>query len=257
MAQNNFVEIKRRKQGREFNHLRTLAQRRTRATVLQKVLPQKLTGMRAKLLDRSNRKNKIELQKRVQQQRRKSVDQTANNANPVPSFLLNKGVVAPAKAISSAIKQRSRALAQKSAMPLPKVAPLSDAEVLKALRTGKKRKPSWKRVVRKSTFVGQDFTRKPPKLERYVRPSALRVKKAHVSHPLLKITAHLNILAVKTNPQSKLFTGLGVVTKGAVLEVDTAPLGLVTTGGKVVWSKYAQVTNKPELDGCVNAVLLI
>jgi ribosomal protein S8E len=34
-------------------------------------------------------------------------------------------------------------------------------------------------------------------------------------------------------------------------------LGLVTTGGKVVWGKYAQVTNNPENDGCINAVLLV
>ena len=33
-------------------------------------------------------------------------------------------------------------------------------------------------------------------------------------------------------------------------------LGLVTAGGKVVWGKYAQITNNPENDGCVNAQLL-
>ncbi|KAA8541551.1 hypothetical protein F0562_022703 [Nyssa sinensis] len=34
-------------------------------------------------------------------------------------------------------------------------------------------------------------------------------------------------------------------------------LGLVTPAGKVVWGKYAQVTNNPENDGCINAVLLV
>lgn len=32
---------------------------------------------------------------------------------------------------------------------------------------------------------------------------------------------------------------------------------MVTQGGKVVWAKYAQVTNHPENDGCINAILLI
>lgn len=32
-------------------------------------------------------------------------------------------------------------------------------------------------------------------------------------------------------------------------------LGMVTTGGKVVFGKYAQITNNPENDGCINAVL--
>lgn len=44
---------------------------------------------------------------------------------------------------------------------------------------------------------------------------------------------------------------------GTVLEVNVSELGLVTQTGKVVWSKYAQVTNNPELDGCINAVLLV
>jgi ribosome biogenesis protein NSA2 len=52
-------------------------------------------------------------------------------------------------------------------------------------------------------------------------------------------------------------TQLGVITKGTIIEVNVADLGLVTPGGKVVWGKYAQVTNNPENDGCINAVLLV
>ena len=44
---------------------------------------------------------------------------------------------------------------------------------------------------------------------------------------------------------------------GSVLEVNVSELGLVTQTGKVVWSKYAQVTNNPELDGCINSILLV
>jgi len=49
----------------------------------------------------------------------------------------------------------------------------------------------------------------------------------------------------------------GVLTKGTILEVNVSELGLVTTSGKVVWSKYAQITNNPEMDGCTNSVLLV
>ena len=49
----------------------------------------------------------------------------------------------------------------------------------------------------------------------------------------------------------------GVLTKGTIVEVNVSELGLVTTTGKVAWGKMAQVTNNPELDGCVNAVLLV
>lgn len=38
-------------------------------------------------------------------------------------------------------------------------------------------------MVTKPTFVGEGFTRKPPKYERFIRPMALRYKKANVTHP--------------------------------------------------------------------------
>ncbi len=56
---------------------------------------------------------------------------------------------------------------------------------------------------------------------------------------------------------TQMFTTLGVITKGTIIEVNVSELGLVTPGGKVVWGKYAQVTNNPENDGCINAVLLV
>lgn len=54
-----------------------------------------------------------------------------------------------------------------------------------------------------------------------------------------------------------MYTSLGVITKGTIIEVNTSELGMVTQGGKVVWAKYAQVTNNPENDGCINSILLI
>lgn len=71
------------------------------------------------------------------------------------------------------------------------------------------------------------------------------------------MTFCLDIIGVKKNPQSPLYTQLGVMTKGTVIEVNVSDLGLVTTTGKIVWGKYAQITNTPENDGCVNAVLLV
>lgn len=116
---------------------------------------------------------------------------------------------------------------------------------------------AWKRMVTKPTYVGEGFTRKPPKYERFIRPSGLRFKKAHVTHPELQATFHLDIIGVKKNPSSAMYTQLGVLSKGTVIEVNVSELGMVTTSGKVVWGKYAQITNNPELDGCINAVLLV
>jgi ribosome biogenesis protein NSA2 len=52
-----------------------------------------------------------------------------------------------------------------------------------------------------------------------------------------------------------MYTQLGVMTKGTVIEVNVSELGMVTAGGKIVFGKYAQITNNPENDGCINAVL--
>lgn len=161
-----------------------------------------------------------------------------------------------AKVLSNTIKQMRKEKAGKWTMPIQQVRAVADEEVFRVLRTGTKRSKQWKRVVTKATFVGDNFTRKPPKFERFIRPMALRFKKAHVTHPDLKTTFHLDIIGVKRNPSSALYTSLGVLTKGTIIEVNVSELGLVTQSGKVVWGKYAQVTNNPENDGFVNAVLI-
>lgn len=142
-------------------------------------------------------------------------------------------------------------------MPVEKVKAMSEDEMFKVMKSGKRKNKAWKRMVTKVTFVSKDFVRKPPKYERFIRPTGLRFKKCHVTHPELKTTFNLDILGVKKNPQSSQYTSLGVITKGTVIEVNVSELGLVTQSGKVVWGKYAQVTNHPENDGCINAVLLV
>lgn len=69
------------------------------------------------------------------------------------------------------------------------------------------------------------------------------MNKANVTHPELKTTFQLPILGVKKNPQSPLYTSLGVLTKGTIVEVNVSELGMVTTGGKVVWSSESPTPN--------------
>merc|ERR1712032_1599317 len=173
-----------------------------------------------------------------------------------PQYLLEREGHSRAKVLSNMIKQKRKEKAGKWEVPLPKVRPMAEDEMFRVLTSGKRKKKQWKRMITKATFVGAGFTRKPPKYERFIRPSGLRFKKAHVTHPELKTTFQLEILGVKKNPNGAMYTSLGVVTKGTIIEVNCSELGLVTPGGKIVWGKYAQVTNSPENDGCINAVLL-
>ena len=91
--------------------------------------------------------------------------------------------------------------------------------MFKVIKTGKHKQKSWKRMVNKATFVGEGFTRKPVKLERFIRPMGLRMKVANVTHPELKTTFQLPILGVKKNPQSPLYTSLGMSSSLELQEV--------------------------------------
>jgi len=184
-------------------------------------------------------------------------DKDAVPEGSVPAFLLDREEVNRAKVLSNTLKQKRKEKAGKWDVPIPQVRPIAEAEMFKVIKTGKKKDKAWKRMITKVTFVGDGFTRKPPKYERFIRPRSLRFTKANVTHPELKCTFQLDILGVKKNPQSPFYTQLGVITKGTIIEVNVSELGLVTQNGKVVWGKFAQVTNNPELDCCINAVLLV
>jgi ribosome biogenesis protein NSA2 len=103
----------------------------------------------------------------------------------VPAYLLDRNEVNRTKVLSNMIKQKRKEKAGKWKVPIEKVKPMSEAEMFKVLRTGKRKK---KRMLTKVTFVSDSFTRKPPKYERFIRPTGLRFKKAHVTHPELKTT---------------------------------------------------------------------
>ena len=187
---------------------------------------------------------------------KKKVD-TPKDGAALPAYLLDRENVSRAKVLSNTIKQKRKEKAGKWSVPLPRVKPISEDEMFRVVKTGKRKKKQWKRMVTKVTYVGDNFVRKPPKYERFIRPTGLRFKKAHVTHPELKATFFLDIIGVKKNPSSVTYTTLGVITKGTIIEVNVSDLGLVTPNGKVVFGKYAQVTNNPENDGCINAVLLV
>ena len=128
---------------------------------------------------------KVQLKKTLKAHDERDVKQKETNAAPegaLPTFLLDRENQRDAKAMSSAIKQKRKEKAAKYAVPLPKVRGVAEEEVFKVMRTGKSKKKAWKRMVTKATFVGEGFTRKPVKMERFVRPMALRYKKDNVTH---------------------------------------------------------------------------
>jgi ribosome biogenesis protein NSA2 len=260
MPQHEYMERHRALHGRRFDAEERERKREARAPHTLSQFAQKARGMRAKLFNEKRYKEKIQMKKTIAKHEEKDADHGKKEAGPqgaLPAYLLDRESTVRAKVLSNTVKEKRKEKAGKWAVPLPKVKPVTDDEMFKVIRSGKRKAKAWKRMVTKMTFVGENFTRKNPKYERFIRPMALRAKRAHVTHPELKTTFQLDIIGVKKNPSSAMYTQLGVLTKGTIIEVNVSELGLVTTSGKVVWGKFAQVTNNPENDGCVNAVLLV
>jgi len=260
MPQNEHIEQAIKRHGRRFDHEERTRKREARMVHKRAEFAQKVHGLRAKQFNKKRYAEKATMKKTLAMHEEKSSKhKNKDTVEPgaMPAYLLDREETSRAKVLSNTIKQKRKEKAGKWNVPIPKVAPVTEADMFKVIRTGKRQKKAWKRMITKATFVGEGFTRKPPKYERFIRPRSMRFKKSHVTHPELKCTFQLDILSVKKNPQSPLYTSLGVITKGAIIEVNVSDLGLVTNSGKVVWGKFAQVTNNPENDGCINAVLLV
>nr|KAJ0188509.1 hypothetical protein LSAT_V11C900468850 [Lactuca sativa] len=91
-----------------------------------------------------------------------------------PAYLVHRETTTRAKILSNTVKKKKKEKAGKWDVPLPKVRPVAEDEMFKVIRTGKRKTKQWKRMIIKVTFVGQGFTRKPPKYERFIRPTGLR-----------------------------------------------------------------------------------
>jgi ribosome biogenesis protein NSA2 len=254
------MELHEKRFGKRFDHDERKRKRDARKTKLIAKKAQTLTGIKGKLYAKERYKEKVQMRKNIKAHEEKEATATSSKKvedGAIPTYLLDRNEVNRTKVLSNMIKQKRKEKAGKWKVPIEKVKAMAEDEMFKVLRSGKRKKKAWKRLINKVTFVSDSFVRKPPKYERFIRPTGLRFKKAHVTHPELKTTFSLDILGVKKNPQSAMYTTLGVITKGTVIEVNVSELGLVTQTGKVVWGKYAQVTNNPENDGCINAVLLV
>ncbi|KAI2626879.1 ribosomal protein S8e [Xylaria nigripes] len=260
MPQNEYIERWQQLNGKRLDHEERTRKRQAREGHKRSADAQNLRGLRAKMMNEARRVEKIQMRKQIKALEERNVTTTNSKdpSQPLPSYLLDRNDPNTAKALSSSIKQKRNEKAARFSVPLPKVRGISEEETFQVVKTGKKiHQKAWKRVITKPTFVDPGFTRQNPKFERFIRPMGLRQKTAHVSHPTLGVTVKVPIIGVKKNPQQPLFTRLGVLTKGTVIEVNVSELGLTTTSGKVVWGRYAQITNNPENDGCVNALLLV
>ncbi|XLU46877.1 hypothetical protein S245_041691, partial [Arachis hypogaea] len=236
--QGDYIERHRRDYGYRLDHFERKRKKEARQVHKHSQMAQKAIGIKGKMIAKKNYAEKALMKKTLAMHeestsRRKTDDNVQEGA--VPAYLLDRENTTRAKVLSNTIKQKRKEKAGKWDVPLPKVRPVAEDEMFKVVRSGKRKTKQWKRMVTKATFVGPGFTRKPPKYERFIRPTGLRFTKAHVTHPELKCTFNLEIIGVKKNPNGPMYTSLGVITRGTIIEVNVSELGLVTPAGKVVW----------------------
>jgi ribosome biogenesis protein NSA2 len=145
---------------------------------------QQVFGLKAKILHAKRYAEKAQMKKTLKAHDERNVKQSEAQMpdGALPTYLLDREKERNAKALSTAIKEKRKDKAAKYSVPLPKVRGIAEEEIFKVMRTGKSKSKAWKRMVTKATFVGEGFTRKPVKMERFVRPMALRYKKANVTH---------------------------------------------------------------------------
>lgn len=171
------MERFRKTHGRRLDHEERVRKREAREGHKASKDAQNLRGLRAKLHQAKRHKEKIQMRKQIKAHEERNVKSAAENdpKTPLPNYLLDRSNPTSAKALSSAVKNKRAEKAAKFAVPLPKVRGISEEEMFKVVNTGKKtHKKSWKRMVTKPTFVGPDFTRRPVKYERFIRPMGLR-----------------------------------------------------------------------------------
>ncbi|KAI3898132.1 hypothetical protein MKX03_021731, partial [Papaver bracteatum] len=241
--QGDYIELYQKRNGYRLDHFERKRKREAREVHKRSSRAQTTIGLKGKLISKKRYAEKALMKKTIamheESNKRRKTDDEVNDGAPLPPYLLDRETTTRAKVLSNTIKQKRKDKAGKWEVPLPKVRPMAEDEIFKVKDSGKRKTKHWKRMITKATFMGPGFTRKPPKYERFIRPSGLRFTKAHVTHPELKCTFNLEIIGIKKNPNGPI------------------ELGMVTPAGKIVWGKYAQVTNNPENDGCINAVLLV
>jgi ribosome biogenesis protein NSA2 len=182
MPQNEYIERWQKLHGKRLDHDERVRKRTAREAHNASSKAQNLRGFRAKQHAAARHKEKIQMKKRIrahEERNVKSADDTpADLSATLPQYLLDRSDTKNAKALSSAIKDKRNEKAAKFSVPLPRVRGIAEEEMFKVVKTGKKTaKKGWKRMVTKPTFVGPDFTRRPVKYERFIRPMGLRYKK--------------------------------------------------------------------------------
>uniref|UniRef100_A0A8C8XLB4 NSA2 ribosome biogenesis factor n=1 Tax=Panthera leo TaxID=9689 RepID=A0A8C8XLB4_PANLE len=183
--QNEYIELRRKHYGYRLDYHEKKRKQEGREAHERSKKAKKMIG---KLYHKQRHAEKIQMKKTIKMHEKRNT-KPKNEKTPqgaVPAYLLDREGQSRAKK------------AGKWEVPMPKVRAQGETAVLKAIRTGKRKKKAWKRMVTKVCFVGDGFTRKPPKYERFIRPMARR--------PYLPAAIKRTMYSIVSNIKIGLFT---------------------------------------------------
>lgn len=90
---------------------------------------------------------------KAHQEKKADVKSSNNKDVALPTYLMDREGTNTNKILSNMIKQKRKEKAGKWQVPIAKVKAMSEAEMFSILKTGKRKKKAWKRVINKATFV--------------------------------------------------------------------------------------------------------
>ena len=143
MPQNEHIELHQKRFGRRLDHFERVRKKTARASHEISKKAQSLRGIKAKLFNRKRYIEKAELRKKIRIHEEKDAQQREPDTVPkgaIPAYLLDREGVSRTKILSNMIKQKRKEKAGKWQVPLPKVKALSEEEMFKVMRTGKRKK---------------------------------------------------------------------------------------------------------------------
>ena len=142
MPQNEYIELHQKRNGFRLDHHELKRKKEARVVHQRAKYAQKVRGLRAKLFNKKRFQEKADMKKTLNAHREKNAaapDESKQSEGSIPPYLLDRGEVNRAKVLSNTIKEKRKQKAGKWSVPLPKVAPITEDEMFKVIKTGKRK----------------------------------------------------------------------------------------------------------------------